>query len=149
MRCWSSNLGFSLHPGQGFKILDYFLKVFLCSSLFLVEKPFLQSLLHLNLNRILLFACRIALSHIAQPDLLPQITNASSPMFLLLVIFTLPPERIALDWSGFSCESAYFWQYLVLSDQENTVTAFSSQKAPGMLSWWTAEWLFAGRGNEG
>lgn len=76
-------------------------------------------------------------------------TNVSSPMLLPLVIFTLLPERIALDWSGFSCNSAYFWQYPVLTDQGNTGTAFSSQKALGVFFWWTAEWLFAGRGNGG
>lgn len=47
------------------------------------------------------------------------------------------------------CRSAYFWQYPVLSDQENTGAAFSSQKALGVFSWWNAEWLFRGRSNGG
>lgn len=62
----------------------------------LVEKPVLQTLLLFYLNQILLFAYRIALSQIIQPHLLLQTTNACSPMLLLLVIFTLLPERIAL-----------------------------------------------------
>lgn len=72
---------------------------------------------------------------VAQPDLLLQTTNTCSPVLLLLIIFTLLPERVALDWSGFSCRSAYFWQYPILSDQENAGAAFSSQKALGVFSW--------------
>lgn len=96
MRCWSSNLGFT--PCALVKSWRFWMtssKSFF-APVSLVEKPVLQTLLLFYLNQILLFAYRIALSQIIQPHLLLQTTNACSPMLLLLVIFTLLPERIAL-----------------------------------------------------
>lgn len=138
LRPGSSNTGFfPLHPGQGLKILDYFLVLFLCYRFSLVEKPtgFSASISatfsiwmgfhHLNTE----LPSAMLLSPICCHKWQFLFSNVITACF-----FTLFLERIALHWHGFLGKCACFWQCPVLSDQESMGAATVSQKVTGPLS---------------
>lgn len=134
LRPRSSNPGFfSLYPGQGLEILDYFLALFATGSFWWRNLFFNLCYISIwmgfhNLNTELPSA-----TITAQPYLLLQVTMLVLQCYCYLFFLTLFPERLDSNWSGFSGKSACFWQYPGFSDQESMGAATASQKAMGVL----------------